>query len=112
MKKHIFIKNNKGFTLVEVIVSVALLSIITILFATTFTTSLGIIKEATTKTININQAAAGIEQQRAGDTNNTSSSSSSITINFDNGQTTGQIQGNLYTNTNSNVTFKSFVPNP
>jgi prepilin-type N-terminal cleavage/methylation domain-containing protein len=111
MKKYILFKNNKGFTLVEAIVSVALLSIIAILFATTFSTSLSILKQAALKTKNVNSTAAAIEQQKAGITNNTSSISSSITINFENGQTTGQIQGNLYTNTNSNVTFKSFVPN-
>lgn len=111
MKKHIFIYNKKGFTLVEVIVSVALLSIITILFATAFATSLDILNKATIKTNNVNQAAAGIEQQKAGVTNSTTSTDSSITINFENGQTTGQIQGKLYSNTNNDVTFKSFVPN-
>jgi prepilin-type N-terminal cleavage/methylation domain-containing protein len=111
MKNINLVKNNKGFTLVEAIVSIALLSIIAMLFATTFMTSIDILKQATIKTKNVNNTAAAIEQQKAGANSNITGTSSSIIINFDNGQTTGQIQGKTYTNTNSDVTFKSFIPN-
>jgi prepilin-type N-terminal cleavage/methylation domain-containing protein len=121
MKKINLINNNKGFTLIEMIVSIALISIIAILFATTFSTSLNIMTQATKKTVNVNQTAAGIEKQRAGLTgaannNNTTSTASSFIINFQNqnGQTTATatVSGNYYTNASSDVTFKSFVPAP
>jgi prepilin-type N-terminal cleavage/methylation domain-containing protein len=106
----------KGFTLVEIIVSIALLSIVLLVLSTTFMTSFNIMNMASNNTKDSNNVAAGIElatasaaSYAAGVTVNPSSGTFPITF----GSTNVTVSGNYLqgSTTSSSITFKSFIPN-
>ena len=116
MKKFIILKKQEGFTLVEIIVSIALLSIVLLVLSTTFMTSFNIMNMASKNTKDINNVAAGIELTTASATSSVAgvtvnSNSSVFTITF--GSTNVTVSGNYLqgNTTNSGIAFKSFVPN-
>ena len=116
MKKFIILKKQEGFTLVEIIVSIALLSIVLLVLSTTFMTSFNIMNMASKKTKDSNNVAAGIELATASTTSSAAgvtvtSNSGAFTITF--GSTNVTVSGNYLqgNTTNSGIAFKSFVPN-
>lgn len=116
MKKFIIFKKQKGFTLVEIIVSIALLSIVLLVLSTTFMTSFNIMNMASKKTKDSNNVAAGIELATASATATASGvtvslNSSTFTITF--GASNVTVSGNYLqgSTTSSGIAFKSFVPN-
>lgn len=103
--------NNKGMTLVEVIISITMLALASMILIIAFSVSLNTLKQATQKTRAFNSAAAEIEQNKAGAfAPDISSQDSSIIINFSNSMVTSAIPGIIYKSATSDGTYKSFTP--
>lgn len=110
-------KNKKGFTLIELIISIALLSIISIFIFNSFLFSTKILSKSASKKIKSMDASSGIELG----TDNTLSTNPDTTINKTEGSFTlnfgnnnisvngSYIQGS---NSTGEVVYKSFVPGP
>jgi prepilin-type N-terminal cleavage/methylation domain-containing protein len=119
MKKLLKNKFNKGMTLVEVVVSIALLSIILTILSTTFMATYNMLMNAQNKTKYSGNAAAGIELTTASasipSNVSVSSVSSTFTITFSTpaGTSTETVSGNYVqgSTASSGVTYNTFIPN-
>ncbi len=96
-------KTKKAFTLVEMIVSLALIAIVSVMLLSILVPAANLQSAAEKRNIGLNNAAAALEQ----DTPNAVPSSASI--NLGNGITCG---GTLYTSkdANSGISLYAFVP--
>lgn len=119
------IRNNQhGISLIEVIVSLALLAIVAVFICNTLLVGVTILSRARNKTKNSMQTAGGVVDKSVDSSvsapsgTNVTSSSGSFTITFTNGNTTTteNVSGSYVTGTtsgsngNDNVTYKNFVP--
>lgn len=101
--KNIF---NKGLTLIEVIVSVALLAIVSIMLFTIMATALAAVKSTRTRTNHTAAAAAQIEKKHA--ENSSALSDSSLTISFSGKQY--EVSGSYISGCDGGITYYEFVP--
>jgi len=102
---------NKGFTLVELIVSIALLSIILILFVNLFTFSVTLLSKSSKQKASSMNASSKIETDTAASANgNTVQTPGNFTITF--GGTDVSAPGSFLSNNDSGsqVYYKSFIP--
>jgi type II secretory pathway pseudopilin PulG len=97
----------KGITLVEVVVSVALLAILSLMLVTFMITSLMAVKTTRGRTNNAMSAASQIESQRAAGTAD-GGASSDLTITF--GTSSYDVTGKYVSGSGSGVTYYEFVP--
>ncbi|HEX2937765.1 MAG TPA: prepilin-type N-terminal cleavage/methylation domain-containing protein [Ruminiclostridium sp.] len=97
---------DKGLTLIEVIVSVALLAIVSLMLITITETAVVAVKATRTKTNNAMSAAAQVETKHAA--SSTGGTSSSLTINF--GGNNYDVSGSYVSGQDGDVTYKEFVP--
>jgi len=109
------INSRSGMTLVEIIVSMALLSIVLILAANMFLTGMSILAASTKKSQKSLQAAGGIENKAGGAAIGSaviSSSTGNFTLVF--GSSSYTVSGSYVTGTDSDgdVKYKSFQPTP
>jgi len=116
MKNFKSIKNKKGMTLVEIIVSVAILSIIAVFIITVFASSNNIIGNNAILKRNGENAAAGIENKMAGlgadtDISIVGQQDASVTVTF--GTNSVVTSGKIVASSDKNSTEKYyyFVPN-
>ncbi|HEX3026623.1 MAG TPA: prepilin-type N-terminal cleavage/methylation domain-containing protein [Clostridia bacterium] len=128
MKKFIrnHLRNQRGSTLVEVLVSLALFAIVAIFILSTLLTGITIVSSAKSKSQNSMKTAGGLaqktENQTVSDPQGTTVSSSSgnftmtLTDSADGSQITVTVPGSFLTGTTSgknpgeSVTYKSFSP--
>ena len=107
------INKKKGFTLIELIVSMALLSILLIMFANLFMYSVNLLGKSSKGKIGNMNASSKIELNTAGagSSSDVTSTSGSLSINF--GGTSVTVTGNYISanDSGSQVSYKSFVPN-
>lgn len=105
------LKKNKGFTLVELIVSIALLSIILILFVELFIFSVNILSRSSKQKASSMNASSKIETDTAASASgNTVQTSGNFTITF--GGIDVSASGSFLRNNDSSsqVYYKSFIP--
>lgn len=105
------LKSNKGFTLVEIILALALMGIISVAMAAVLVTGLKIINNSTKIINNTNTAAGQIDNWYA-DNNLTSAPSGSFHVNFPNKDTYIEQTGQYITgkDSTSSTTLKAFEP--
>lgn len=99
--------DTRGLTLIEVVVSVALLAIVSLMLVTCISVSLGAVRTTRHRNNDADSAAGKIEAQRASSATGTSSS---MTITFNGTQYT--VSGSYTTGNNGSITYHEFVPNP
>lgn len=104
------INKKKGFTLIELIVSMALLSILLIFFADLFMFSVNLLGKSSKGKIGNMNAASKVELYNAGASTDVAPTSGSFSMNF--GGTSVIVIGNyiLANDSGSQVSYKSFVP--
>lgn len=104
------INKKKGFTLIEIIISMALLSILLIIFADLFMFSVNLLGKSSKGKIGNMNAASKIELYTTG-SSDVVPISGSFSINF--GSTIVNVNGNYIpaTDSGSQVNYKSFIPN-
>lgn len=108
-------KRRGGFTLIETVVSIALIALICVLMASVFMTGIGLIGTARGKTSRVMNAAGATAQATVSGGTNTyapavsgSASSGSFTVDFGTAQATAS--GSYRTSTDGDASIKSFVP--
>lgn len=101
----------KGVTLIELIICMALLSILLIIFADLFMFSVNLLGKSSKGKIGNMNAASKIELYTAGSSSDITPTSGSFLINF--GSTNVNVNGNYIpaTDSGSQVNYKSFIPN-
>jgi len=106
------INRKKGFTLIELIISMALLSILLIIFANLFMFSVNLLGKSSKGKIGNMNAASKIElyTATAGSSGTVTPTSGSFSINF--GGTNVTVTGNYISanDSGSQVSYKSFIP--
>lgn len=108
-------KNKRGMTLVEVIVSVALLSIVVIFFCSVFVYFVTILSSVAKLRQATGKAAGGIEAQAGGATDSSPdytaiTSSGSFSIDF--GGNTVTVDGSYIESKNDDAKYNGFAPTP
>ncbi|MCB2359927.1 type II secretion system protein [Clostridium estertheticum] len=105
------INKKKGFTLIELIISMALLSILLIIFADLFMFSVNLLGKSSKGKIGNMNAASKIELFTAGSSSDVTPTSGSFNIKF--GSSSVNVNGNYIpaTDSGSRVNYKSFIPN-
>lgn len=115
--KKIIAGNRKGLTLIELIISIALLSIIVMIAGDIFVFSFNILGKSARKKIDSMNASSGIELTTA----NTAESSHDVTVNktsgtfnINFGDTDVQVNGTYVQGISAggDVSYESFIPNP
>lgn len=106
-KKFFLNKNLRGLTLIEVVVSAALLAIVALVLVTVMLQALTSLKTTRDRTNNGMSAAAQMESKRAESASG--STSSDFKISFGNGAYTDSVGGTIVTD--SENTYREFVPN-
>lgn len=111
MEKINRLNNEKGFTLIELIVSIALLSLLLLMFSSFFMYSVQLLGKASKQKVNSMSAASKIELDTATSNNaNTTKTSGNISISF--GGTPIVVSGNYIAGSDASkdVNYKSFIP--
>jgi prepilin-type N-terminal cleavage/methylation domain-containing protein len=100
--------SGRGLTLVEVIVSVALMAILSLMIVTVMTVCFSAVKTTRTRTNNANTAANQVEAKRANQTTDTTESTFDVTF----GTNTYHVAGKYVngSDTGNNIKYKEFVP--
>jgi len=101
---------NKGLTLVEVMISMALFSLILLIFAALFLFSVNLIGMASRKKTGIMDASSKAELYKAGISGDVSTASNRFQINF--GTVQVNVPGEYITadDANRQVSYKIFIP--
>lgn len=105
-KKLILNKNGRGLTLIEVVVSAALLAIVALILVTIMSQALTSLKITKDRTNNGMSAAAKMESDKAGNVSGSTSSDFKIEFNGN----TDSVPGTTVTESESGVTYREFVP--
>lgn len=96
-----------GMTLIEVVVSIALLAILSVMIVTVMTQALSALSETRRRTNAAMSAAGNIETKRAADSAKTAGTDTvAVTI----GGSTVTVSGKYVSDTESGITYKEFVP--